>query len=84
MNRLRNGMPAGELQGTTWVKSSRSGPTGGNCVEMAVVPGGRVAVRNSRHPEGPALIFTAAAWDAFVHGLCSPLTGGAGPGDLTG
>jgi hypothetical protein len=27
-----------------------------------------VAVRNSRHPAGPALVFTAAEWDAFVGG----------------
>jgi len=69
VSRIRNGMQASELRGITWVKSSRSGPTGGNCVEMAVLPDGTVAVRNSRHPEGPALIFTAAKWDAFTAGL---------------
>ncbi len=69
MSRVRHGTGASELQGITWVKSSRSGPTGGNCVEMAVLPGGTVAVRNSRHPEGPALVFTAAAWDTFIGGL---------------
>lgn len=69
MSRVRNGTRASELQGVTWVKSSRSGPTGGNCVEVAVLPGGPVAVRNSRYLEGPALIFTAAEWDAFLGGL---------------
>ena len=69
MSRIRNGMRASELQGTTWVKSSRSGPTGGNCVQLAVLPGGGIAVRNSRHPEGPALIFTGAEWNAFMHGV---------------
>jgi Domain of unknown function (DUF397) len=54
-----------ELGGTRWVKSSGSGPTGGNCVEVAAL-GDRVAVRDSRHPAGPALVFPAAAWDAFV------------------
>jgi hypothetical protein len=61
-------MSAVELTGTRWVKSSRSGPTGGNCVEVAHLADGQVAVRNSRHPSGPALVFTAMEWDAFVGG----------------
>ena len=81
MSRIRNGMRASELQGTTWVKSSRSGPTGGNCVQLAVLPGGGIAVRNSRHPEGPALIFTGAEWNAFIR---SVTRGVRAPGDLTG
>jgi len=70
----RNGMPAAEpvvvvvLPGVTWRKSSRSGPQGGNCVEVAQLPDGQVAVRNSRHPAGPALVFTVAEWEAFVGG----------------
>jgi hypothetical protein len=68
MNRIRNGMRASELRDVRWVKSSRSGPTGGNCVEAAFLPDGAVAVRNSRHPDGPALVFTAAEWDAFIGG----------------
>jgi hypothetical protein len=51
-----------------WVKSSHSGPTGGNCVEVAFLAGGEVALRNSRDPDGPALIFTRAEWDAFLGG----------------
>jgi hypothetical protein len=51
-----------------WIKSSYSGPTGGNCVEVAFLSGGDVAVRSSRHPGGPALIFTRAEWDAFLGG----------------
>ena len=65
---IRNGMPAAEPPGVTWRKSRRSGPQGGNCVEVAQLPDGRMAVRNSRHPAGPALVFTAAEWDAFVGG----------------
>jgi hypothetical protein len=71
MSNVRNGMPATELTeltGARWVKSSRSGPTGGNCVEVAFLTGGMVAVRNSRHPGGPALMFSAQEWDAFVGG----------------
>jgi predicted small integral membrane protein len=51
-----------------WIKSSYSGPTGGNCVEVAFLAGGGVAMRNSRHPDGPALVFTRAEWDAFLGG----------------
>lgn len=65
---IRNGMPGTELAGARWVKSRRSGPTGGNCVEVAFLEGGQVAVRNSRHPAGPALVFTPGEWDAFVGG----------------
>ena len=64
----RNGISAGQLAGAQWVKSTRSGPTGGNCVEVAFLDRGEVAVRNSRHPSGPALVFTAAEWDAFIGG----------------
>ena len=33
---IRNGMRAAELPGVTWRKSRRSGPQGGNCVEVDV------------------------------------------------
>jgi len=65
---IRNGMPADELPGVTWRKSRRSGPQGGNCVEVAQLPGGLVAIRDSRHPAGPALVFTPAEWAIFVGG----------------
>jgi hypothetical protein len=51
-----------------WIKSSFSGPTGGNCVEVAFLTGGQIAVRNSRDADGPALVFTSAEWDAFLRG----------------
>jgi Domain of unknown function (DUF397) len=56
------------LADAVWRKSIRSGPTGGNCVEVAFLPAGEVALRNSRHPDGPALVFTRAEWDAFLGG----------------
>jgi hypothetical protein len=64
---IRNGMPAAELT-VTWRKSRRSGPQGGNCVEVAHLADGQVAMRNSRFPDGPALVFTSAEWDAFIGG----------------
>ena len=60
-----------ELRSARWRKSSFSGPTGGNCVETAALAEGRIAVRNSRFPAGPALVFTAGAWGAFI-GRCGP------------
>jgi Domain of unknown function (DUF397) len=68
MRRIRARLRASDLQDIRWIKSSHSGPTGGNCVEAAFLPDGAVAVRNSRHRGGPALVFTAGEWDAFVKG----------------
>jgi hypothetical protein len=56
-----------DLGHAQWMKSTRSGPDSDNCVEVAFV-GEVIAVRDSKHPTGPALIFTAAEWDAFVGG----------------
>ncbi|MEV0643742.1 DUF397 domain-containing protein [Phytomonospora sp. NPDC050363] len=68
MNESRNGIPAGELPGTVvWQKSRRSNSQG-NCVELAALPDGAVAVRNSRDPEGPALVYTRDEIVAFIGG----------------
>lgn len=66
MSTFSDGATASELAGP-WVKSSYSGPQG-NCVEVAPMRDGGVAVRNSRHPDGPALVFTSAEWGAFLSG----------------
>jgi hypothetical protein len=70
-----HGASATEFQHVTWIKSSHSGPTGGNCVEAAALPDGEVAVRDSKAPGGPALVFAVAAWGAFVGGVRRDATG---------
>lgn len=67
MHHIFNGMSAADLRGVEWQKSRRSNSQG-NCVEMAKLPGGGVAVRNSRHPAGPALIYTRAEMEALILG----------------
>ncbi|MGH3783176.1 MAG: DUF397 domain-containing protein [Pseudonocardiaceae bacterium] len=64
---VRNGISAADLAGVTWRKRRHRGQLG-NCVETAALNGGDVAVRNSRHPSGPALIFTRAEMAAFLAG----------------
>jgi hypothetical protein len=56
-----------DLTGADWKKSSRSGPYTDNCVEVAFVAGA-IAVRDSKNPSGPVLVFTPGEWDAFVDG----------------
>jgi Domain of unknown function (DUF397) len=55
-----------DLSTAKWRKSTRSG--GNGCVEVAFVEG-RVAVRDSKDRGGPALIFTAHEWEAFIGGV---------------
>ncbi|QIQ04282.1 DUF397 domain-containing protein [Streptomyces liangshanensis] len=49
-----------------WRKSSYSSDNGGNCLEIATNLPGVVPVRDSKVPEGPALMLAPAAWTAFV------------------
>jgi len=55
------------LDGVTWRKSRHSNPSG-NCVEIAELPDGAVAIRNSRFPSGPALVCAPAEFAAFLAG----------------
>jgi len=51
---------------TTWRKSTHSGGDNGDCVEIADALPGVVPVRDSKNPHGPALVFPAASWTAFI------------------
>jgi Domain of unknown function (DUF397) len=54
-----------DVTGAGWRTSSYSGDNGGNCVEVGTA-GPVVAVRDSKHPNGPLLAFAAGPWKAFT------------------
>lgn len=55
-----------DLSGATWRKSQKSASNGG-CVEVADL-GHHIAVRDSKNPDGPKLVFTPHEWDCFLDG----------------
>jgi hypothetical protein len=58
-----------DLTRAVWVKSSLSNGSGGDCVEVARNLPGIVAVRDSKDPDGPKLIFSPDEWRAFAAGI---------------
>lgn len=56
-----------DLSTALWRKSSFSNG-GGECVETAALDDGRIAVRNSNHPEAGVVFFTHAEMAAWVNG----------------
>lgn len=55
-----------------WLTSSFSGQDDDDslgCVEVAMLPDGGVALRNSKDRDGQVHVYTAAEWDAFVKGV---------------
>ncbi|WP_411848856.1 DUF397 domain-containing protein [Streptomyces mobaraensis] len=64
----------GDLIRTPWIKSSHSGPNGGDCLEWAPTHArtGAVPIRDSKNPEGPALLLPAPAWTAFLRLVATP------------
>jgi Domain of unknown function (DUF397) len=67
MNGIYNGMPAHALGTEGWSKPW-SGGNGGSCVEAKRLADGRVALRQSTDPQGPALLYTTAEMTAFIQG----------------
>jgi len=70
MQDIHNGISAAQLEGAIWRKSQRSNSQGA-CVELARLDSATVAMRNSRDPQGTALIYPAAAVRAMVSALRS-------------
>jgi hypothetical protein len=62
-----HGISDPRLTSVTWRKSLHSNPSG-NCVEIAELAGGAVAIRNSRFPAGPALVCDRADFATFLAG----------------
>ena len=61
-------MPANDQSRATWRKSSYSSTNGGQCIEVAALPGW-IGVRDSKNPDGPKLVFGAAEWRAFARSI---------------
>ncbi|MCI2421712.1 DUF397 domain-containing protein [Saccharopolyspora sp. K220] len=64
--------PVNPLDEPQWRKSSFSGGGsngGGQCVEAAALPDGRIAIRNSNAPEAGAILFTRTEIDAWIKGI---------------
>ncbi|WP_433592386.1 DUF397 domain-containing protein [Nocardia sp. CA-145437] len=57
-----------DLAEANWFTSTYS-QGGGECVEVAFIEGGRVAVRDSKDRTGPAFVFAPGEWDAFADGV---------------
>ncbi|MEV6861197.1 DUF397 domain-containing protein [Streptosporangium subroseum] len=57
-----------DLSEAVWWKSRQSA-VNGNCVEVARLPGQKLAVRDSKDRSGPVLIFSGSEWAAFVAGV---------------
>ncbi|MGW7261456.1 DUF397 domain-containing protein [Streptomyces sp. NPDC054834] len=55
-----------DLSDALWFKSSYSNATGGDCLEVADNIPGLVPVRDSKMPDGPAVLLSSAAWAPFV------------------
>ncbi len=55
-----------DLTGARWKKSTRSGTSGGNCVEVADNLPGIVLVRDTKDRDGHTLTFSPSAWRGFL------------------
>ncbi|WP_329148010.1 DUF397 domain-containing protein [Streptomyces sp. NBC_01456] len=55
-----------DLSTVTWRKSTYSNQDGGECIEISDDFPAATPVRDSKDPQGPALLFKAPAWSSFV------------------
>ena len=67
----RDGVSMYDLSHAVWRKSSYSNGQGGDCIEVADTLPGIVAVRDSKQPDGPKLVFRPDQWQAFVAGAAA-------------
>ncbi|SDH83705.1 protein of unknown function [Sinosporangium album] len=57
-----------ELKSAPWRKATKSASNQGNCLEVAPLSDGRVAIRDTESPDQPPFVVRASVWDAFVDG----------------
>jgi hypothetical protein len=80
MTRADDPTQADLLGNASWFKSSYSDNHGGACVELAALSiESGIAVRDSKAPDGPAILFPQSAWTAFVTGVKSSKLDGKRP-----
>jgi Domain of unknown function (DUF397) len=65
---VQAGPPPAVLGAVTWRRSSAADPAD-DCIEIAALPGGDVAVRSSGDPDATPLVYTRAEIDAFILGV---------------
>lgn len=58
-------VPVRDLSGARWRRSTYSGASGNQCVEMADL-GDTIAIRDSKNPGGPVLLLDPCAFDALL------------------
>jgi hypothetical protein len=72
---MGKGITEMDLTGAMWQRASNTGESDEATVEIAILPGSKegseqiIAMRDSRHPDGPVLIFTPDEWRAFTAGV---------------
>ncbi|HEX5494839.1 MAG TPA: DUF397 domain-containing protein [Mycobacteriales bacterium] len=61
--------PVPDLTGAQWRSGDPDGTADGGAsrVEIAFVDD-MIVMRDSKHPDGPVLVFTRSEWDAFLAG----------------
>lgn len=60
-------LSASERESLTWLKA-RSSTVNGHCIEIASTAG-NIAIRDSKDPDGPILVYTPSEFRAFLDGV---------------
>jgi hypothetical protein len=57
-----------ELVNARWRKATKSGDNGGECIEVAPLPGGHVGIRDTERPEVAPYVVSGSVFAAFIDG----------------